>query len=330
MAIRLTDILDLPVLQAMFDSLWHASGIPMGLLDAHGEVVISIGWQKLCTDYHLKHPEIKARCILNHLACPGECRRRPPEPPREFTCSSGLIDITLPIWCEGEYLGQLFLGQFLDRPPDREHSRRYAVRFGFDPDQYLALLDEVPVIPREKIDHFLAFHAALIRLLSETGLRKLREEQARQSLVASEQALRDSEERFRGIVQATPLGIHMYQCDAAGRLVFVGYNPAADAILGVDNSQFLGKELLEAFPALAGTEVPERYRQVCAQRRAVADRAGQLCRRPDLRGLRGSCFPYRAEPDGQRVHGYRRAPPGPWKRSAPARRPCAVSSRRRR
>jgi len=35
-AIRLTEILDLPILQAMFESLWRASGIPMGLFNADG------------------------------------------------------------------------------------------------------------------------------------------------------------------------------------------------------------------------------------------------------------------------------------------------------
>jgi PAS domain S-box-containing protein len=265
-AIRLTEILDLPILQAMFDSLWRASGIPMGLFDANGDLVYSTGWQKLCTDYHLRHPEIGPRCILNCMTIPPPgADDETAVSPHQTTCSSGLIDITLPIWCEGEYIGLLFLGQFLDHPPDRQHFRIFAEQSGFDPDEYLVQLEVVPVIPREKIDHFLDFHAALIRLLSAAGVRKLREERIRQSLQESEQALRDSEERFRGIVQATPLGIHMYQCDAAGRLIFTGYNPAADAILGVDNSRFLGKELLEAFPALAGTEVPDRYLQVCTQ-----------------------------------------------------------------
>jgi PAS domain S-box-containing protein len=262
--IRLSDILDLTVMQVMFDNLWHASGIPVGLIDSRGEVLIATGWQKLCTEYHRKHPELKSHCILNQLdSFRAGIPDRPPQSPREFICNSGLLDITLPIQCGGEYIGLLFLGQFLDRPPDRETSRRFAAQCGFEPDEYLALLDEVPVIPRQKIDHFLAFYEALVKVLSEAGLRKLREEQARQSLAQSEQALRESEERFRSIVQEIPLGIHMYHCEADGRLVFAGYNPAADSVLKVDNSRFLGKELLEAFPALAGTEVPERYQHVC-------------------------------------------------------------------
>lgn len=77
------------------------------------------------------------------------------------------------------------------------------------------------------------------------------------------EALRESEEKFRSIVEASPMGIHMYRLEPEGRLIFTGTNPAADTILEVDNQQLIGKTIEEAFPSLAETEVPERYRRVC-------------------------------------------------------------------
>lgn len=71
----------------------------------------------------------------------------------------------------------------------------------------------------------------------------------------------EQERRFRNIVESSPMGIHMYTLEADGRLVFAGANPAADRILGVDHSQFAGLTIEEAFPPLAGTEVPDRYRR---------------------------------------------------------------------
>jgi PAS domain S-box-containing protein len=76
----------------------------------------------------------------------------------------------------------------------------------------------------------------------------------------AEDALRLSEQRFRALVEASPMGLHLYRLEADDRLVFVGANLAADCILGVNNQQFVGKTLEEAFPALVRTEVPERYR----------------------------------------------------------------------
>lgn len=74
------------------------------------------------------------------------------------------------------------------------------------------------------------------------------------------QALLTSEGRYRSIVEESPMGMHMYALDANDQLVFTGANPAADRLLGVDNGQFIGKTIEAAFPPLAGTEVPERYR----------------------------------------------------------------------
>jgi two-component system cell cycle sensor histidine kinase/response regulator CckA len=77
--------------------------------------------------------------------------------------------------------------------------------------------------------------------------------------------LRESEAKFRSIIEASPLGMHLYALEEDGRLVFQGANPAADRILGVDNSQFVGRTLEEAFPPLASTEIPQRYRAAAAR-----------------------------------------------------------------
>jgi len=80
-----------------------------------------------------------------------------------------------------------------------------------------------------------------------------------------EEALRESEEKFRNIVESSPMGIHMYKFEPDGRLIFTGANPAADAILGINNTQFFGKTIEEAFPPLVNTEVPGRFRRACVK-----------------------------------------------------------------
>jgi len=79
--------------------------------------------------------------------------------------------------------------------------------------------------------------------------------------VRAEEAQRESEATFRNIVQGSPMGIHLYRLDEDDRLIFIGASPAADRLLGVDNSQFIGMTCEEAFPPLRGTEIPERYRR---------------------------------------------------------------------
>lgn len=76
---------------------------------------------------------------------------------------------------------------------------------------------------------------------------------------------RKSEESLKNLVDSSPFGIHEYRLDPDGRLIFRGANPAADRILGVDNSQFIGKTIEDAFPALVETEIPDRYREAAAK-----------------------------------------------------------------
>lgn len=69
-----------------------------------------------------------------------------------------------------------------------------------------------------------------------------------------------SEQRLRHLIQASPMGMHMYRLDAADRLVLIDANPAADRMTNVDNRQRLGMTMEDAFPGLAETEIPMRYR----------------------------------------------------------------------
>lgn len=72
---------------------------------------------------------------------------------------------------------------------------------------------------------------------------------------------RESEARFRALIEATPIGIHLYE-ERDGEPVLIGANPAADRMLGLDHAELVGRALEDAFPGLRGTDVPEAYLRV--------------------------------------------------------------------
>ncbi len=74
--------------------------------------------------------------------------------------------------------------------------------------------------------------------------------------------LQASEELYKKMVENSPLGMHFYRLQSDGKLVFVRANPAADKLLGIDNSMFKGKTIEEAFPPLIQTEIPQKYIEV--------------------------------------------------------------------
>lgn len=77
-----------------------------------------------------------------------------------------------------------------------------------------------------------------------------------------EENLQSSETKFRSIISAIPLGIHMYSLDERSKLIFSGYNPAADDILQTDHKEFIGEPIEEAFPGLIDTDIPSQYRNI--------------------------------------------------------------------
>ena len=58
------------------------------------------------------------------------------------------------------------------------------------------------------------------------------------------------EKKMRNVIMTSSLGYHMYEFKDDD-LYFTGYNPAADKILNVDNSKFLGKKIRDAFPNIS-------------------------------------------------------------------------------
>jgi PAS domain S-box-containing protein len=78
----------------------------------------------------------------------------------------------------------------------------------------------------------------------------------------SDESLRQSEERFRNIADASPVATHLYRLDAGGRLVLVGANPAAERLLGAGQGELTGRTLDDVFPGLKATGIPSLCRRV--------------------------------------------------------------------
>jgi PAS domain S-box-containing protein len=77
--------------------------------------------------------------------------------------------------------------------------------------------------------------------------------------------LQNSEEKFRSVIESSPMGVHLYRLNANRQLIFSGFNPAANRILGIDHQRLIGKTIEEAFPALADSEIPMRYKRAAEQ-----------------------------------------------------------------
>ena len=63
----------------------------------------------------------------------------------------------------------------------------------------------------------------------------------------AEQNLKESEAKFRQIVQSSPMGIFMYELKDDHQLYLIESNPAANEILGLDCREKIGMKIADAF-----------------------------------------------------------------------------------
>ncbi|MEI6669043.1 MAG: PocR ligand-binding domain-containing protein [Acidobacteriota bacterium] len=240
MKYALKDLVEIPRLQELTDSLYQAAGIPSAIITQDGEVLTASGWQRICSEFHRMHPQIAADCVASDTSIRE--RMRAGDPFAMYTCPMGLTDASIPVVIEGEHVANAFAGQFLLEPPDAETEERFrqqARRFGLDEETYLAAFREVPVLPLGRFRPALLFLAQLAQVIAELGLQRKRQ------LEILEQ-FNQSERRFRQLVEQAGDAIEVL--DADGR--YIDVNTAALTSLGYTKAEMLALTVFDVDPQI--------------------------------------------------------------------------------
>jgi len=188
----LKDLLDIPRLRALLDSFDELHSMPSAIIDTEGVVLTATAWQDICTKFHRVHPETSRKCIESdrHI----EARLDEHAQHVVFRCPMGLVDAATPIVIEGKHLGNVFTGQLFMDDPDESFFIRQAREYGFDEQDYLDAMRQVPFFAEEKLHKNLNFIHKLTQMLAEQGLQHKRQCEA-------EEALRESENTFRSLFE---------------------------------------------------------------------------------------------------------------------------------
>ncbi len=177
---RLADLIDLGQMQELLDNLCDAMGISAAIIEPCGVVLVAARWRRICTAFHRSNDRTRARCIHSDTILARQLREG--EPLSCYRCGNGLTDAASPIVIDGHHVGNVFVGQLLLGPADEDFFRRQAARFGFDEEEYLHALCEVPVVSKERLSAVLASLAGLARLVASIGLERLRARAAEKRL----------------------------------------------------------------------------------------------------------------------------------------------------
>jgi two-component system, sensor histidine kinase and response regulator len=176
MRYKLSELIDIEKNTNLMNSFCETVGIGAAIIDLEGEFLIGVRLQKICMEFHRKNEETCKRCIESDTGLANELGKG-----RRFSlykCKNGMTDAASPIIIEGEHVANVFVGQFLLGPPDREFFRKQAAKYDFDEKKYLKALDDVPVFSEEKIPHIMDFLVSFAEMTATMGLEQLRQKRA--------------------------------------------------------------------------------------------------------------------------------------------------------
>ncbi|MDD4309159.1 MAG: PAS domain S-box protein, partial [Candidatus Cloacimonetes bacterium] len=162
-----------------------------------------------------------------------------------------------------QYSAEEILGKHLSLffPPESRDSNMSLIRLASKVSSWESV--ELPIQRKDMQIRIVLWNSAIVyEEDGKTLLSTIAQGQDITERIEAERMVAESEERLRVIVDNAPFGAHAFVLMPDNRLILTGANLSADKILGIDNQALLGKELLEAFPGNAGTEIPQIYRRV--------------------------------------------------------------------
>ncbi len=165
---KLVAALDFTRLNALFEDFLQVMNIPIALVDLHGKVLASSRWQRACIQFHRQAALTLQRCRESDKELALQLQQG--KNYSIYRCRNGLTDCATPIILDGEHIANLFIGQFLLQEPDPAYFSAQAAEAGFNPDEYLAALAEVPIVDESRLPAMLNMLASLALQITELSL----------------------------------------------------------------------------------------------------------------------------------------------------------------
>ena len=217
---NLLNILDFERINVLLEGFNKTTGFVTAILDLEGNVLSKSGWRQICTDFHRIHPKTSSRCTVSDTELAGKLAAG--EKYHFYKCLNGLVDVAVPLVIKGKHVANLFSGQFFFEKPDRDFFIKQAKKYGFDEKEYLTALDQVPVIAEKQVKPAMDFLLNMTELITEMTFQRIEQ-------IELNDALKESEERFRKVFEEGPLGMAMANLDDG---IFTGVNNAFCTMLG--------------------------------------------------------------------------------------------------
>ncbi|MDA3800139.1 MAG: PocR ligand-binding domain-containing protein [Kiritimatiellae bacterium] len=238
----LSDIIDVKVIQSIMEDFYKLTGMLGALLDSSGNVLVAVGWQDICKNFHRCHPESSKNCIesdtiLTTDVQPGEFKA--------YRCKNNMWDMVTPIILGDRHVGNVFIGQFFyeDEEVDVELFKQQAKLYGFDETEYLVALEKVPHFSRETVNACMHFYSKLADIIATQSYSAIKMSRMLVASKNTELALADEKERLA--VTLRSIGDGVITTDMQGNVIML--NKAAENLTGWKSDEAAGHPLPDVF-----------------------------------------------------------------------------------
>ncbi|HYH01459.1 MAG TPA: PocR ligand-binding domain-containing protein, partial [Bacillota bacterium] len=148
--INICDIIDLEFLQRFQDAFGKAFGVAGLSTDKNGNPITN---PTNFTDFCMRltrgsHKGLEG-CMRSDAK--GGAESASTGKPAVYFCDNGLMDFGAPIILNGQQIGSILGGQVLPDVPEDDKFRQIATEIGVDPEEYVAALHKVRIVPEEQV-----------------------------------------------------------------------------------------------------------------------------------------------------------------------------------
>jgi len=190
--------IDIERIGGLLQSLSESAGVATALVDLDGNPLTMAAFTPLCADFHRQHPESAARCAESDSTYAASMVRG--KEGALYTCLNGVTCGVAPIVVDGRHLANALIGQFFLDEPDAGRFARQAKRWGFDRDEYLACMKQLPIISETKARAILDVLVVSTQLLADVGSEVLQRQRSEADLLASER-------RYQSLFEDSPVAM---------------------------------------------------------------------------------------------------------------------------
>lgn len=164
---QIIDFIDLSAVTSILASNPTMQRLFLAVTDVDGNTLSSTAWRRVCGDFHRVGQNTKIKCTQSDKVLANRIKYG--EPYALYACFNSLTDAATPIVVDGEHIGNLVAGQVFLKAPDVDFFMAQAVESGFDAQEYLRAIAEVPVVDESELRRIMAFCSELTSLLGRTA-----------------------------------------------------------------------------------------------------------------------------------------------------------------